>query len=307
MSPLRPHGISAPVSDADDPRLGQRLALQGELHAGTRVALVGFPVDDGVRRNGGRPGAAQGPAALRRALYAMTPDARDVPAFAALLDATADLGDVAPSGDLARDQAALGDVVARVLDAGAVPIVLGGGHETAYGHALGYLDRGRPVHLVNWDAHTDVRPLRDGRGHSGSPFRQALAHASGLAQSYTLAGALPWRVAAAHAGRADRVVWADELTAERVDGLVASFRGAVYASFDLDAVEAGAAPGVSAPGVGGLPVSVWLRAAEACGRSPAVTSLDLVELSPPHDVGGRTAALAALTVWHMLRGLAQRV
>ena len=305
MSLLRPHGISAPATDADDPRLGRWLAARDALAPSTRVALLGFPVDDGVRRNGGRPGAAEAPAAIRRALYGLTPDPR-APAFEWLLGHTADLGDVVPTGDLARDQRALGDAVARVLDAGAVPVVLGGGHETAYGHALGYLETGRAVHLVNWDAHADVRPLRGGRGHSGSPFRQALEHPSGLARSYTLLGALPWRVAAAHARRADAVVWADALTPGRVEALAAGFAEATYASFDLDAVAAGDAPGVSAPGVGGLAVPTWLAAAEACGRSPAVASLDLVELSPPHD-DGRTAVLAALTVWHMLRGLADRL
>ena len=305
MPPLRPHGISAPATDADDPRLGRWLASQTRLGPGTRVALLGFPVDDGVRRNGGRPGAADGPAALRRALYAMTPDPR-ADAFRDLLAATVDLGDVAPTGDLAADQRGLGVQVAAVLDAGAVPIVLGGGHETAYGHALGYLDTGRAVGVLSWDAHADVRPLSDGLGHSGSPFRQILDHAAGLARSYTVAGALPWRVAAAHAAVPTAVVWRDDLTPDRVDALVGALAPPTYASFDLDGVEAGAAPGVSAPGVGGLPVSVWLRAAERCGRSPAVTSLDVVELSPPHDLGGRTATLAALTVWHMLRGLSRR-
>lgn len=305
MPPLRPHGISAPATDADDPRLGRWLAASAALRPGTRVALLGFPGDDGVRRNGGRPGAAEAPGAIRRALFGMTPDAR-LPAFTALLGATVDLGDLAPTGDLDADQRALGEAIAEVLDAGAVPVVLGGGHETAFGHARGYLDHGRPVHLLNWDAHTDVRPLRDGLGHSGSPFAQALGHAPGLARSYTVAGALPWRVASAHAERA-HIVWRDELTAERVDALVAGLASGTYASFDLDAVAAGAAPGVSAPGVGGLPVDVWLRAAEACGASPAVASLDLVECSPPLDApGGRTATLAALTVWHMLRGLARR-
>ena len=48
------------------------------------------------------------------------------------------------------------------------------------------------------------------------------------------------------------------------------------------------------------------RAAEACGRSPHVLSVDVVELNPVYDVGSRSAVLAALTVWHVLRGLAQR-
>ena len=60
----------------------------------TRVALLGFPSDEGVRRNGGRPGAAGGPAAIREALFMMTPDARDPAPFVEVLNHTADLGDV---------------------------------------------------------------------------------------------------------------------------------------------------------------------------------------------------------------------
>jgi formiminoglutamase len=183
--------------------------------------------------------------------------------------------------------------------------VIGGGHETAYGHALGYLAHGRPVGLLNWDAHADVRLTLDGLGHSGSPFRQALDHPSRLVRSYTLAGALPWRVAADHARVPDHIVWGPDLDQAAIDALVTGLGHGTLASFDLDAVDG--APGVSAPGVGGLPVPVWLRAAEACGASPAVTSADVVELCPPHDTDGRSATLAALTVWHLLSGLARRV
>ena len=292
---------------ADDPRLGDWLA-HAPLSGDTRVALVGFPSDEGVRRNGGRPGAAEAPAAIREALFRMTPDARDAGPFTALLDRTADLGDVDVTGDLEADQARLGDVVGALLQRAVVPIVLGGGHETAFGHFLGYVAAGRPVYALNWDAHADVRPLTDGRSHSGSPFRQMLDHESGRCAGYTVAGLLPWRVAAAHAERVRQrgeLVWAGDLTEARADALVAALDGPALASFDLDAVDA--APGVSAPGVGGLPVAVWLRAAEACGRSPHVRSVDVVELNPAHDVGGRSAVLAALTVWHVLRGLAHRV
>ncbi len=306
LSALRPHGLTAPATALDDPRLGRWLAGADRLAPGTRAALVGFPSDAGVTRNGGRAGAAGGPAALRAALYRLTPDARLGGAFESLLDATADLGDVPVTGDLARDQAALGVAVGAVLDAGAVPVVLGGGHETAYGHALAYLDAGRPFEILNWDAHADVRERIGGLGHSGSPFREAAEHPSGALRCYTVAGLHPWRVAAAHAAFAagrGRVVWRDELTPDTIDALAASLSAPALVTFDLDAVDGAA--GVSAPGVGGMAVDLWLRAAEACGRS-AATSFDVVELSPPHDADGRTATLAALTVWHVLRGLAQR-
>ena len=286
-----------------DPRLGDWLRDAG-LEARTRVALLGFPSDEGVRRNGGRPGAALGPAAIREALYRMTPDARDPAPFEALLDRAADLGDLEVTGDVEADQARLGQRVGALLEAGVVPVVLGGGHETAFGHFLGHVEAGRSVWALNWDAHADVRPLEDGRAHSGSPFRQMLDHPSGRCAGYTVAGLLPWRMAAAHAAVPDRVVWAGDLTAEAARDLVAGLDAPALASFDLDAVDA--APGVSAPGVGGLPVGVWLGAAEACGRSPRVASVDVVELNPLHDADGRTATLAALTVWHVLRGLARR-
>jgi formiminoglutamase len=136
--------------------------------------LIGFPQDEGVRRNGGRPGAARVPAEIRRCLYRLPPfdPAVEVEVGRGLLD----LGDVSIHGDLEQSQQALAAVVAAVLAAGSVPIVLGGGHETANGHYLGPGEAGRPAGIVNLDAHLDVRPLLEGRGHSGSLFRQALEH-----------------------------------------------------------------------------------------------------------------------------------
>lgn len=32
------------------------------------------------------------------------------------------------------------------------------------------------IAVINLDAHFDVRPLKDGKAHSGSPFRQMLLH-----------------------------------------------------------------------------------------------------------------------------------
>jgi len=294
----------------NDPRLARWLATN-ELTDRTRVALVGFPSDEGVRRNGGRPGAADGPSAIRRALYAMTPDARQPEAFVELMERTVDLGDVPTTGDLEADQATLGEVVGELLRRGILPIVLGGGHETAYGHFLGYIGNRQPdgagIGVLNWDAHADVRPLANGLAHSGSPFRQMLDHPSGLCSRYTVAGLHPWRVSTAHVAAVrerGEAVFASELTTERARQLVEDLDRPTLVTFDLDALDV--APGVSAPGAGGLPVDVWFAAAEACGRSPFVRSFDVVELNPTVDIDHRTATLAALTVWHVLSGLAGR-
>ena len=78
-------------------------------------------------------------------------------------------------------------------------------------------------------------------------------------------------------------------------------------SFDLDAVDQAEAPGVSAPNAAGLTSGLWLCGRVPCRPRGAVTSADVVELNPQVDRDGQTARLAALTVWQILRGRAERL
>ena len=321
---LQPASIDRPPSVPGDRRLGELLATPGA--SDVAAVLVGFPVDEGVRRNGGRVGASQGPAAIRHWLFRMTPEPRDAGRMQAALGRDADLGDLRTTGDLEHDQQALAQVLSPHLAAGRTAIVLGGGHETAYGVFLAHALAKRCVFIANLDAHPDVRPLRelDGRlvAHSGSPFRQALEHASQACTGYAVAGLQPASVAAEHRqwmrDRDATAAFIDELPRDGAgvpDPLRAlppwreaadARHAAIMATLDLDAVEAASAPGVSAPSPAGLPVESWLAAAERLGGDPRVVSLDLVELCPPHDADGRTARLAALTVWRFLRGWSGR-
>jgi formiminoglutamase len=295
--------------DRDDPRLGELLGRAVAAGEAPRAVLVGFPTDEGVRRNAGRAGAARGPAEIRRWLQRFTPDARDGQRFAALLERTADLGDVALTGNLDADQLSLGEVVAGQLKLGRFLIVLGGGHETSYGHFLGYAVAREPVEILSWDSHTDVRPLRDRLAHSGSPFRQAIEHPTRVLRRYTAAGLQPHSVAQAHleyVRRHGRAIFRDEVTPTMVRELHARLEAPAMVSFDVDAVDMAHAPGVSAPSIGGFDVREWLALAFEAGRCPAVRSSDVVEVNPVLDRDGQTARLAALTVWHLLRGLAAR-
>jgi formiminoglutamase len=282
-----------------------------------RPVLVGFPQDEGVRRNGGRVGAAAAPREIRRWLYRLT--AWDPTAGADLGNAgILDLGDLSVSADLEESQELLGEVVGAVLRAGAVPIVLGGGHETAYGHFLGYVRAGRPVGIINLDAHLDVRPLVEGRGHSGSPFRQALEHPAGLLkpEHYVCLGAQPFAVSAEHVRYVEdpggSVGWRDEVAGgltERLGWECERLREAgcgVYFSLDADVVTMADVPGVSAPNPAGLPGTEVLTGVRQAGADPGVSSFDLVEINPPQDRDGQSARWAAVAVWHFLAGLSRR-
>ena len=302
--------IRPPDTAPDDPRIGHLLGREVTDPVSAKAVILGFPSDEGVRRNGGRPGAAQAPDAIRRALYKFTPDARCYPAFVDLLEHTLDLGNLVVDGEMEANQQRLGEALELLLKAGVVPIILGGGHETSFGHFLGYVQARQSVAILNWDAHADVRPLLEERGHSGSPFRQALEHTSGLCQGYTVAGVLPHSFSRAHAAyleqRGARYVWGDELSGEAIKALYKIQNSRLMSTFDIDAVSQEHAPGVSAPAVNGMPHKLWMEAAYQAGRCPQVTSVDLVEMNPEHDVDHRTARLAALTIWYILKGLAER-
>jgi len=74
----------------------------------------------------------------------------------------------------------------------------------------------------------------------------------------------------------------------------ASDADAGFVSLCLDAIALSHAPGVSAPSALGLSPLHALELARRAGGDPRVLHFDVMELSPPHDVAGATAALAAL-------------
>ena len=81
--------------------------------------------------------------------------------------------------------------VATIVRAGKIPIIIGGGHNNAYGNIKGTaLAKGKPVNAINFDAHSDFRIL-EGR-HSGNGFSYAFEEGFlkkyfvfGLHESYT--------------------------------------------------------------------------------------------------------------------------
>ena len=76
-------------------------------------------------------------------------------------------------------------VIQRIIEAGKVPIVIGGGHNNAYPIIKGFsLAKGKPVDVVNIDAHADLRSTES--RHSGNAFSYALR--DGYLENYGIYG-----------------------------------------------------------------------------------------------------------------------
>lgn len=263
------------------------------------VELIGFSCDEGVRRNKGRVGASEGPDALRGAL--------------APLAMHADFGIhdagtvVVPDRDLEGGQDTLGNEVARLLDTGNPVVVLGGGHDTAWGSYLGRTRcehlRDQRVGVLNLDAHFDLRQADE--PSSGTPFLQ-MARAdqeAGRAFDYTVLGisepnntGILFRTAEelgvefltdeqCQPRHLDAVLEVVDRLVERVD--------AIHLSIDLDVLPAAVAPGVSAPAGYGVPLETIQAVCHRVARSGKLVLVDVVELLPRMDVDGRTARAAA--------------
>jgi formiminoglutamase len=294
------HQVVRPVQQADRPG----------------VALLGLASDAGVSRNHGRPGAADGPGALRRALANLAWHGSD---DARLYDA----GDVLCQDDaLEEAQSAYADRLAGLLRAGHFVVGLGGGHEIAWAAHSG-LERafaGDPrferLGVLNFDAHLDLRrPDPAGRGTSGTPFLQiAEARAArGLEFRYLCVGVSEAANTPAlfDRARALGVTIVTDLEAAQPEAQLQLQRfieasSAVYLTLCLDVLPAAVAPGVSAPSGLGVAlhrvVTLLHDALAACGHGRPGSKLllaDVAELNPRYDADGRTARTAARLAYQL--------
>ena len=120
---------------------------------GVDVAIVGAPTDDLVSD---RPGTRFGPRAIRAAGCPPGPHLETgIDAFEAL--SVVDFGDapVIPA-DPAANHAAIRDTVRQVVDAGCLPVVLGGDHSITEPDVVAVAGKHGPVGLVHFDTHTDT-------------------------------------------------------------------------------------------------------------------------------------------------------
>lgn len=268
--------------------------------------LHGFAVDEGVRRNKGRVGAAEAPDIIR-ANMANFPVVQ--PNFV-----LCDFGNVeCVDQQLEESQESLAEKVGKALSAGARSIVVGGGHEVMHAHFSGlrkaYPDK--KIGIINFDAHFDNRSVETNVGpSSGTGFWQ-------IAQQETLhslhigiqrnSNTLQLFDTAHQLGM--QYILADELFFENLPSLyikVDDFLENVdfiYITICMDVFNAALAPGVSAAAYNGIFAdAAFMHLYRHLLSSTKVRALDVAEVNPSFDIQNQTARLAASLVneWLMI-------
>jgi agmatinase len=284
-----------------------RLPHTTEL-AGVDAVALGIPFDTGTTF---RTGARFGPEAIRSASALLRPfhTGYGIELFDAL--SVIDYGDlpVAPGdteGTYRRVEAALEPVV----DAGVVPLTMGGDHSITLAE-LRVLSRAHgPLPVIQFDSHTDTWDEYFGqRFFHGTTFKRAVEEGVVDAGASLQAGI---RGSLYGAGDLDgarrlgfRVVESAELRELGTDGFAAAVRERVgerpvFVSFDVDFLDPAFAPGTGTPEIAGFSTGeavAFLRAL----RGIRLAGCDVVEVSPPYDGPGQPTALAAANVlWELL-------
>ncbi len=271
-------------------------------------AFIGFCSEQGVKRNKGRVGTALAPDFIRAQMS-------NFPCTFSQEVKFYDAGNIlCDEISMEEGQRLLGVAVEKILDLKLFPIVLGGGHETTFGHFQGQLadlkkkKDSLDMGIINFDAHFDLRPYDNGPS-SGSMFRQ-------IADIYKKEDAayhyLPLGIQE-HSNTVSLFKYAKEIGAdyilakeiqnsnysvilEKIDTFLYECNSA-YITICTDVFSSAFAPGVSATQSLGLDPEVVLPLLKHILRTRQVRGFDICEISPRFDQDNTTANLGAVLIF----------
>ena len=306
--------FNQPLGGNTMPRMGgpatmMRLPSQPDA-AGLDACFVGVPMDIGTSN---RSGTRLGPRQIRDESRMIRPC--NMATRAAPFDSlqVADIGDVPINTfDLKKSVDIIADAYRAILSHGTIPLTLGGDHTLTWPILRAMRDRHGPVALIHVDAHSDTNDTMFGETAAhGCPFRRA--HEEGLLlddkvvqiglrgsgyspQDFDWGRERGWQVVQAED------CWHRSLTPlmDQVRDRIGD--APVYLSFDIDSLDPAYAPGTGTVEVGGLTTIQGLEIIRGCAGLNIV-GCDLVEVSPPYDMAGNTAVIAANYLFEMLCAL----
>ena len=294
-------------NDPKDPRLGdttQSTTYDKLLQVAEKgIVIAGYPDDEGIQLNGGRPGAKDAPDSIRKHFYKMTPSAlaSDLPLN------LYDIGNLETNSPLEQRQESIQKLCTPLLEKHQW-ISLGGGHDYAFPDGASFLNSQKssssikPL-IINIDAHLDVRPDHAGIS-SGTPFYKLLNSNEdfdfaeiGIQLQCNSREHLEW---ATQKG-AKILSWeeinlsglAPEIKVlQFLEPLITRYRP-TFLSIDIDGFSSSFAMGCSQSWPSGFTADSFYRLLNTLKNRLDIRVLGIYEVSPPLDSDDRTSKLAA--------------
>ena len=277
------------------------------------IGVCGVPYDGGVTN---RPGPRHGPREVRdqSSFMRRTNQATGIDPFAKAR--VADIGDawIKKPYELVGAHSEIQDFFERAHAKGIRPLTCGGDHSISL-PVLRAIAKDGPLGMIHIDAHCDTGDNYGGsRFHHGAPFKVAVDE--GLLDpkrvvQIGIRGSLymsdMWKFSYDSGMRVMLIEEVEErgwqACMEEAKTIVGN--APIYVSFDIDSLDPAFAPGTGTPEAGGL----TMREAQGMVRrleGLSIAGADMVEVSPPFDVGGVTALNGATMMYELLCVMAGR-
>ncbi len=274
------------------------------------VAILGIPYDMGTQY---RAGARFGPRAIREAstlfsfghggAYDHEDDTIYLPRDKVRI---VDIGDAdIVHTDTAQSHANAEYAVRKILEKGALPVVLGGDHAINIPCIRAFRDQA-PIHIVHIDAHLDFVDERHGvrEGH-GNPLRRAAeeSHVTGMTQLGIRNVSSTAREGYDDArARGSTILSVRQVRKLGTDGVLAIIPSGVryYVTIDIDGFDPSIAPGTGTPSHGGFLYYEVMEILQGLVKQGDIVGIDLVEVAPAYDPSGITGFLAAQVLLNLL-------
>lgn len=217
-----------------------------------------------------------------------------------------DLGEIAvfDAGDLelafgntARALDEIETFVRQVLDDGKMPVMLGGEHLVTLGAVRAVRDKYPHVHIIHFDAHTDLRDDYLG---------EKLSHATVMRRVWELLGDGRVFQFGIRSGDKSEFEWAkghvftNRFNLEALPEVVERLKGVpVYVTIDLDVMDPSIFPGTGTPEAGGVSFKELLEGILLFSGLDIV-GCDVNELAPGLDTSGVSTAVACKVLRELL-------
>ena len=205
---------------------------------------------------------------------------------------TCDIGDLdLPMGDVEKDLDEISRVTKLILDDNKKTMMIGGEHLVTLGTIREYVKKYPDLHIIHFDAHTDLREEFLGR---------ELSHATVLRKCYDLLGDGRIYQFGIRSGDSSEFKWASDghthlrkFDLVGLDKCIEELKDKpVYITIDLDVLDPSVFPGTGTPEAGGITYKELQQAILDMRGLHNIVGADMVELSPHYDQSGVSTAVA---------------
>ncbi len=307
--------IKQPATAFASPRFcntGNFMRMQRFENAeGLDFAIYGVPFDTACSY---RVGARFGPQAIRNISVMMKTNnpIHEVNILDYLKGG--DLGDVnVIPGYIHPTYDKIEEFASEIVEAGAIPIALGGDHSITLAELRAIAKKHGPVSLLHFDSHADINDEVFGEKYNhGTPFRRAIEEnlidpnksvQIGMrgsiydAGEFKLAKSLGLTTIPSHKVREMGIQETIKMAKEIIGD------NKVFLTYDIDFFDPAYAPGTGTPEVAGFSSLEGIQFVRELKELNFV-GMDMVEVAPPYDHAEITSLLAANVVFEFLSVLA---